>query len=220
MIDQEFQKVAQAVELYLVEESSGHDFYHAERVYNNAMYLQQKEGGDRFVIGVAALVHDICRPWEKKTGKLHFGPEALEIIGEVLVKAEVDKQKIEEVLAIVEFHDVYDWSEKMANKSLELMIVQDADNLDATGALGVARTFAFGGANGLSLYNPGEKLAFDQDYVEKTTDRTSSVAHFYEKLLKLKENMNTATGKKLAEERNQFMVDFLDQFFKEWEGKF
>jgi uncharacterized protein len=108
----------------------------------------------------------------------------------------------------------------MKGKSIELQVLQDADNLDALGAVGIARTFAFGGANDLAIYNPGENLHFDKDFIEDPSHRTSTIAHFYEKLLKLKENMNTKTGKKLARQRHKIMEDFLDQFFAEWEGKF
>lgn len=220
MIDTKFEKLVEEVKSFLEDESSGHDFYHAERVYNNAIYIQSKEGGDKFVIGASALVHDICRPWEKKTGKPHFGPEALEIIKEVLHKAEVDTTKIEAILKVVELHDIYDWTEKMDDKSIELQVVQDADNLDAIGAIGIARTFAFGGHYQRPMYIPGENLDFDKDFVEDPNHRTSTIAHFYEKLLKLKENMNTTTGVKLGEQRHQVMQDFLDQFFNEWEGKY
>lgn len=220
MITEQFRNLAQEVQRFLEDESSGHDFYHAERVFNNAMYIQKTEGGDPEVIGTTAIIHDICRPWEKKTGKSHFGDEALQIIKGILEKSSFDEQKIQQVLEVVRFHDVYDWTNKIQGKSIELQVVQDADNLDAIGAIGVARTFAFGGANGLPLYNPGEKLEFANDFVDDPSHRTSTIAHFYEKLLKLRENMNTKTGKELAEKRHKTMEDFLKQFFDEWEGRF
>ena len=215
-----FSKLIDQVKAFLATEASGHDFSHAQRVFKMALYLQSFEGGDEEVIGAAALVHDICRPFEKKTGKSHFGPEALTIIKEVLTKAEFSSAKIEKVLAVVELHDIYDWTEKLASKSLELQVVQDADNLDAIGAIGIGRTFAFGGANGLVMYHSGENLAFTNDFVEDPEHRTSTIAHFYEKLLKLKDNMNTETGKKIALNRHQIMVDFLAEFFKEWNSDF
>lgn len=220
MIEPEFQKLANAIQSFLAQDSSGHDFDHAVRVYKTALYLQKKEGGDKSVIATAALVHDICRPWEKKTGKLHFGPEALEIIRSVLISAEVDRNQIPKILDIVALHDIYDWSEKKKNKSLELQIVQDADNLDAMGAMGIARTFAFGGAYGLPLYITDESLQFDHDFSENPQERKSSVAHFYEKLLKLQQNLNTQTGKEIGKKRHDFMLRFLDQFFSEWNSSF
>lgn len=207
------------VKFFLTNESSGHDFSHAERVYKTACYLHQHEGGDLTVIGAAALVHDLCRPWEKETGKSHFGPEALKIIKQVLLEAGIDQTKIPAILDVVAQHDIYDWSDKQ-QKSIELQIVQDADNLDAIGAMGIARTFEFGGAKGLEMYKPGENLVFSADYVEDPKIKTSTIAHFYEKLLKLAENMNTETGKKLAQQRHEFMKQFLKQFFAEWNCDF
>lgn len=218
-MNKQFKPLYQQVELFLTKESSGHDVYHAQRVLNNALYIQSKEGGDEYIIGCAALVHDICRPWEKKTGKSHFSPEAIEIIREVLIESNIKKGSIDPILNIVEKHDIYDWTEKQ-EKSIELRVVQDADNLDAIGAMGIARTFMFGGHYGSPMYLPEEKLEFSTDFVDGAAKGKSVIAHFYEKLLKLKENMNTTTGKNLGEQRHQVMVDFLDQFFSEWEGSF
>jgi uncharacterized protein len=220
MITQEFSDIATKVKEFLENESSGHDFYHAERVFNNAIYLQEHEGGDLFVIGAAALIHDVCRPWEKKTGKSHFGEEALKIIEDILHQVNINENKIQQILEVIKLHDIYDWTEKMKDKSVELQIVQDADNLDAIGAIGIGRTFAFGGAHNLQMYCPGENLNFTKDFVEDTKYQTSTIGHFYEKLLRLKDNMNTETGKKIAQIRHQVMEDFLKQFFDEWNGNF
>lgn len=213
--DNALSNLRETIKTFLKNETSGHDYAHAERVYKTACYLHQHEGGDLTIIGAAALVHDLCRPWEKETGKSHFGPEALEIIKQVLIEAGIDQTKIPAILDVVAQHDIYDWTVKQS-KSIELQIVQDADNLDAIGAMGIARTFEFGGAKGLDMYNPGEKLSFSADYVEDPAIKTSTIAHFYEKLLKLAKNMNTETGKKLAQQRHEFMELFLKQFFTEW----
>lgn len=212
-------KLHNLVQQFLENESSGHDVFHAERVYKLALHIQRTEGGDQEIIGAAALVHDICRPFEKKTGTSHFGPEALAIIKDVLTQAELSKNQIVQVLDVVAFHDIYDWTEKMQHKSIELQVVQDADNLDAIGAIGIARTFMFGGHNNRPMYIPEEKLEFVEDFVDGKSIGESTVAHFYEKLLKLKQHMNTATGTTIAEERHHFMQQFLQQFFKEWEVK-
>lgn len=213
-----FQATADKVKEVLESESTGHDYYHAERVLNNALHIQATEGqGDRYVIGVSSLIHDVCRPWEKETGKSHFGEEALGRIRVMLESINENEEVIERVLEVVKWHDIYDWDNPRA-KSVELQIVQDADNLDAIGALGIARTFAFGGALGLNMYVPGENLDFDKAFVDDPGHRTSTIAHFYEKLLKLKENMNTQTGKALGEIRQKRMTDFLDDFLEEWNG--
>jgi len=213
-----FDSVRQIVKDFLARDSSGHNIDHSDRVFNLAMKIQEKEGGDKVVIGVAALVHDLCRPWEKETGKVHFGPEALLIIRQELSKVNLSSKTLEQILDVVAKHDLYDWTDKDNTKSIELKIVQDADNLDAIGAIGIARTFTFGGANGLNMYNKGENLEFSSDFVEDTSHRTSTIAHFYEKLFKLKQNMNTKTGLEIANERHEFMRKFVEKFFSEWEG--
>ncbi|HEY1096683.1 MAG TPA: HD domain-containing protein [Alphaproteobacteria bacterium] len=219
-MDAHFAPIAERVKEFLGSDSTGHDFYHAERVFNNAMLLHAKEQrGDRDVIGIAAWVHDICRPWEKKTGKSHFGYEALEIIREVLESAGIAQDKIPAILDIVSLHDIYDWTAKI-EKTIELQIVQDADNLEALGAIGIARTFAFGGSANRPLYIPNENLEFENDFVDNPTDLGSStIAHFYDKLLKLSQHMNTSSGKEVAAGRNAFMETFLAQFFAEWAGE-
>ena len=214
-----FDDLKLAVKEYLNEDTSGHDYYHAERVFNSALNIHSKEGGDLLIIGCAALTHDICRPWEKKTGKSHFGSEALEIIRKVLNKVSLSDKNINSILEVIKYHDIYDWTEKNNNKSLELKIIQDADNLDAMGAIGIARTFVFGASHGLQIYTPGENLDFTNDFVDDPNHKTSTIAHFYEKLLKLKDNMNTNTGKKLAQGRHDVMENYLKNFFSEWEGK-
>jgi len=215
-IESDFDRLKLAVAEFLKNESSGHDIFHAERVFLLSKHLQTTEGGDLHVIGCAALVHDLCRPWEKRTKQSHFGPAALEIIRKVLEQSAIMPDSIEKILAIVAEHDIYDWSEKNSEKSIELQIVQDADNLDAIGAIGVARTFMFGGHHGAPMYLPEEDLSFTQDFIDGAAKGTSVIAHFYEKLLKLSSQMNTATGKKIAIQRHTFMQTFLNQFFSEW----
>lgn len=217
-MEEEFLAVADKIKELLKSESSGHDYFHAIRVFNNALAIQKHEGGNRHIIGLASLIHDAYRPWEKKTGKSHFGLEALDKIKTLLKELKEDSSIVDSVVDIVRLHDVYDWTNKK-EKVIELQIVQDADNLDAIGAIGIARTFAFGGTNNLDIYIPGENLDFENDFIESPNHRTSTIAHFYEKLLKLKDNMNTNTGKKLAKNRHKKMEEFLNEFFKEWEGK-
>lgn len=215
--DKIFEKTLNIMRSFLTHDPSGHDSYHAERVFNNAMNIQEAEGGDKLVIGVAAIMHDLLRPWEKETGKSHFGKEALEIIRKELIPLNLDLKTIDNILDVIAKHDFYDWTVKDNSKSIELQIVQDADNLDAIGAIGIGRTFKFGGANNNPMYIPGENLNFTEDFKEDGT-MTSTVAHFYEKLLKLKDNMNTVTGKRLAQKRHDFMVQFIEQFLAEWNG--
>ena len=213
-----FNQTKEIVKTFLEQDSSGHDYSHVERVFNSAMHIQKSEGGDPEVIGVAALMHDLCRPWEKKTGNPHFGEEALKIIAEQLERVDLNQGSLIQILDIISKHDIYDWTEKDEDKSIELQIVQDADNLDAIGAVGVGRAFMFGGAHGRPMYISGENLDFSEDYVDDINNLTSTIAHFYEKLLKLGKNMNTVTGRKLAQDRHDFMEQFVEKFLAEWNG--
>lgn len=162
-------------------------------------------------------MHDVLRPWEKQTGKSHFWKEALEIIWWLLEEVGVQEEKFSAILEVIAHHDQYDWS-TWNEKSIELQIVQDADNLEAMGAIGIARCLMYGWAHNCPLWIPGENLDFSHDYIEDGTN-TTTVAHFYEKLLRLKDNMNTQYWKKLAQERHEFMEEFLQRLFDEWSGK-
>lgn len=124
----------------------------------------------------------------------------------------------EQILHVVALHDIYD-RDNPIEKTIELQIVQDADNLDAIGALGIGRTFAFGGAHGLTMYEPGENLHYEKAFEENVGKYTTTVGHFYEKLLKLSEHMNTKTGKQMAKARHEYMEKFLAQFFAERNGE-
>ncbi len=207
------------VKEFLSHDWSWHDYRHAERVLRNAEHIQSVEWWNELVVSSAALVHDICRPREKINKKSHFGDEALEIIAWVWQSLNAYKwEEIDSIIEIVKYHDVYDWNASSV-KSLELQIVQDADNLDAIGALWIARTFAFGGAHWLIMYEPWESLQYKDPFVEAVGKYTTTIWHFYEKLLKLSTNMNTSTWRKMAEWRHGFMEIFLEQFFAERDWK-
>ncbi len=198
-------------------EGSGHDWWHIVRVVNNAKAIAKKEGGDLFVIELAALLHDIA-DWKFNNGDSSIGAE---VTREWLSKFKVEHSKVEEVAYIVEFISFKGGTNVHAMRTLEGKVVQDADRLDAIGAIGIARAFAFGGSAGRSMYNPEispmEYKSFES-FHSSITDNTT-INHFYEKLLLLKERMNTKTGKKMAENRHEFMENYLEQFYTEWEGK-
>jgi uncharacterized protein len=208
-------KLKSKLESFFELDNTGHDIHHALRVLYLAEKLQKSHGGNIDVIQISALVHDMYRPWEKRTGKSHFSEEALDMIQKFLLELAIRSNTIEQVIDVVRYHDVYD-DERIPDKSIELQIIQDADNLDAMGAIGIARTFMFGGAYGLPMYIPGENLEFDKPFEDTPTHKTSTVAHFYEKLLKLRDQMNTNKGKEIAEKRHKFMEKFLKEFFNEW----
>ncbi|MEZ4923364.1 MAG: HD domain-containing protein [Crocinitomicaceae bacterium] len=197
-------------------EETGHDWYHIERVWKNAKLISANEECDPFIVELGALLHDVA---DHKFVE-DFEKETNERVNQILSALNVSSDAIEQV-----FHIVHNCSFKGGigenkMKSIEGLIVQDADRLDAIGAIGIARTFAFGGKFGNMIYDP-EVLPVDfqsEDQYRKT--RTHTINHFYEKLLKLKQLMNTTTGKSLAEKRHQYMEEFLKQFYGEWEGKF
>lgn len=195
---------------------SGHDWFHIERVWKLSLKIQEKEGGDKFVIELAALLHDIADP------KFHNGDEtiATKIVTEFLTEQKVDQETITKVVFIIENMSFKNRNDAPKDLPLELKIVQDADRLDAIGAIGIARTFNFGGYKNNLMYHPDiqPKLAQSKDEYKKSNGTT--INHFYEKLLLLKDLLNTKTAKEIAEHRHQFMLQFLDEFYKEWNVTF
>ncbi len=199
-------------------ENTGHDIYHLKRVYNLALHIQQKEGGDRLVIGVAAFLHDIHRIIEKETGKFCPPKDSLPTVSGLLEKINFPKEKVENILHCIEFHDEYGFTKEGRTVSdLETLILQDADNLDAIGAIGIGRTFSYSGAHGLPMWIP--ELPFQKNFEGEHKNDPSTLHHVYSKLLQLKGNMQTNTAKEMAEERHVFMQSYLNQFIAEWEGK-
>lgn len=199
-------------------ESSGHDFYHIERVLNLALHIQEKEGGDKLVVAVAAFLHDIHRIIQNETGKFCFPKDSLPKIKEILAKIDISREKLDKILYCIEFHEEYSFSEKGKTvKDIETLIVQDADNLDALGAVGIGRAFYYGGANNVPMWIP--EIPFDRKTFDEDIKDVSEIHHFHSKLLKLKDNMNTKTAKKMAEHRHKFLEDFIEEFFKEWKGE-
>lgn len=181
-------------------DSSGHDFDHTLRVYKTAVKIAQSEGADLLTVQLAALLHDVD---DRK-----LSPETAENLGNAvrfLREHAVSEEQIQTVCRIIS--EVSFSKHPGAPSTLEGKCVQDADRLDALGAIGIARTFAFGGSRGRALHDPAGE------------DATTSIAHFYDKLLLLKDLMNTAAGKLLAVERDAFMRDFLEQFYAEWDGR-
>jgi uncharacterized protein len=194
----------------------GHDWFHTERVYKNATLIAQKENVSLQVVALAALLHDIA------DSKFNNGDETIgpKIAQEFLGKQNVDKQTIVHVVAIIEnlsFKNTFESKTKF--NSLELQVVQDADRLDAIGAIGIARCFNYGGFKNRALYNPDILPNLNMSKQEYKTSDAPTINHFYEKLLLLKDKMNTKTGKELAKARHNFMISFLKQFYNEWNGE-
>lgn len=191
------------------DEGSGHDWWHIYRVRNMALYLAEKEGGNKFIIEMAALLHDLddwkivgdsgstrTKTWLQKTG--------------------TSEKEIKNILEIIEQVSFKGAGVKTAATTIEAQIVQDADRLDAIGAIGIARTFAFGGNKGRLIYHPDIKPFLHDNFDSYKKSDAPTINHFYEKLLLLKDRMNTETAKKQAQKRHQFMELFLEEFFMEW----
>ena len=192
----------------------GHDWFHILRVWNNAKLIAQHENVDGFIVELGALLHDIA------DSKFHNGDET---IGPKIAREFLESQFVENSVIVHIENIITNISYKGGNfkqrfSSLELNVIQDADRLDAIGAVGIARCFNYGGFKNRPLYNPKIKSQLHQTKEEYKNSKAPTINHFYEKLLLLKDRMNTVTGKKIAEERHQYMETFLQQFYNEWEG--
>ncbi|MDP2526558.1 HD domain-containing protein [Maribacter dokdonensis] len=195
----------------------GHDWFHIERVFNNTMLIAKEEDVNLLVVSLGALLHDIA------DAKFNDGDESLgpKIAENFLLSLKVPKRTINHVTNIIKYSSFKAGLNdgKMKKKlftSKELQVVQDADRLDAIGAIGIARAFNYGGFKNRALYDPNIPPNLEMSKEEYKKSKAPTLNHFYEKLLLLKDKMNTATGKRLAQQRHQYMIDFLEQFYQEW----
>jgi len=193
----------------------GHDWWHIYRVWNLSKKIAKVENVNLFVVELGALLHDIA------DSKFHSGNEIIgaEKAERFLESVGVDRGTILHVKNIILNISFKGGKVKQTFSSPELNVIQDADRLDAIGAIGIARTFNYGGFKNREIYNPGIKPNLNMTKEEYKNSTAPTINHFYEKLLLLKDRMNTETGKQMAEARHKFMLDFLDEFYEEWEGK-
>lgn len=193
---------------------AGHDWFHIERVYKTALTINKTEKADIFVVSFAALLHDIADP------KFHNGDENLgpQIASEFLTSIGISPAIIIPVIKIIQHMSFKNSFDEETFSSKEMDVVQDADRLDAIGAIGIARAFTYGGFKNRVLYDPEIKpeVNHTKDSYKNTTAPT--INHFYEKLLLLKDTMKTGAARAIATERHQFMLTYLDHFYKEWAG--
>ena len=194
---------------------AGHDWFHIERVYKTALSINTKEGGDLLLVTLAALLHDIADS-KFNNGDEEIGPQ---LAGNFLRTLGLTEAVILEVQQIIRNLSYKASLGKVEFSSRELDIVQDADRLDAIGAIGIARAFTYGGYKNRVLYDPEIKPDLNMSKEAYKNSEAPTINHFYEKLLRLKNLMKTRTGKELAEQRHQFMQLYLNQFYSEWEGK-
>ncbi len=193
---------------------SGHNWFHMERVYNNALLIAKEETCNLEVVQLAALLHDIA------DSKFHDGDETVgpKVASDFLTSENVSEETINHVVKIIENISFKGGNFEKKFTSKELEIVQDADRLDAIGAVGIARTFNYGGFKNREIYNPDILPNLNMSKEEYKNSTAPTINHFYEKLLLLKDKMNTESGKKIAQQRHDFMETFLEQFYNEWNG--
>ena len=201
----------------LEKDSSGHDWWHIHRVRNNALHIvqEEKEGCSRYVVELAALLHDIA-DWKFHQGDAKIGSKTAR---QWLETQHVDEAEIEQICDIIDSSSYKGAgvADKMA--TLEGKIVQDADRLDAIGAIGIARTFAYGGHANRAMYDPDVKPTMHASFEEYKNSKGHTVNHFYEKLLLLKDRLHTDAARRIAQKRHVVMEQFLEQFFAEWDGR-
>lgn len=191
---------------------AGHDWYHIERVWKLSKKIAEAENCNHDVVELSALLHDIADP------KFHNGDEtlALKISREFLESQKVSEDIIEQVLFVIKNISFKNRGEAPSELPIELKIVQDADRIDAIGAIGIGRTFNFGGFKNNPMYDPEVPPSLNMSKEEYKKSNGTTINHFYEKLLLLKDLMNTEKGREIAQQRHDFMLTFLDQFYKEW----
>ncbi|MFN3138172.1 MAG: HD domain-containing protein [Allomuricauda sp.] len=216
MENQLIQNTIAFVKRELSDAEGGHDWFHIQRVFNTSKLLLQHEEGDSLVVQLAALLHDIADP------KFHNGDEQIgpQTARDFLETQQVSHETTVHVVNIIRHMSFKNSLEQDGETftSKEMDIVQDADRLDAIGAIGIARAFNYGGFKNRELYNPNVPPNLNMTKEEYKKSKAPTINHFYEKLLLLKDGMRTPTGKKLAENRHEFMLDYLEQFYKEWDG--
>ena len=207
-------KTIDFVKTQLQDAEGGHDWFHIERVWKNAQNIAKGEQCDQEIVALAALLHDIAG------SKFHSGDETVgpQVARNCLVSKGYPKEKLEHVIAIIENVSFKGGHNERNHSSIELDVVQDADRLDAIGAIGIARTFNYGGFKNRTIYDPDIAPNLNMSKEEYKNSTAPTINHFYEKLLLLKDRMNTQTGKDMAAERHRFMKTYLDQFYAEWDG--
>lgn len=194
----------------------GHDWFHIQRVFNTSKLLLKHEEGNSLVVQLAALLHDIADP-KFHNGDEQIGPQTAKIFLEAQNVANETTEHVVNIIRHMSFkNSLEQGGERFTSKEME--IVQDADRLDAIGAIGIARAFNYGGFKNRELYNPAIPPNLNMTKEEYKKSKAPTINHFYEKLLLLKDGMRTPTGKKLAEKRHRFMLDYLEQFYREWNG--
>ena len=215
------EKYIKIIKPYVIElfknDSSGHDISHLIRTMNIAIHLCDKENGDKLIVGISAFLHDIHIIMQNETGKFVSPKDSLPKVREILSNTDLKEDTINKICYCIEHHENYNWNGSNVN-DINALILQDADNLDAIGAIGIGRTFSYGGANNILMYQEEIPLNSNENYFETKGHSPSTIHHFYEKLFRLADNMNTKTAKEQAIVRTEFMKEFVNEFLEEWKG--
>lgn len=207
------------VENYFSSDASGHNIDHLQRTLNYALYLQSKEGGDIIVVAISAFIHDIHRIIKSKDGKYVTPKESLPVVSELIKDLPITNEQKNHILYAIEHHEEYSFTKGgVTVKDIESKILQDADNLDAIGAMGIIRTFKYGIAHNNPEYDPSVPL-YQNEYSEEKDD-ASTIHHIHNKLIRLGDYMNTKTAKMLAKEKTKLMEDFKNMYIKEYNGEY
>ena len=219
MIEEYIKKLEPHVMELFSKDSSGHDIGHLKRTMNTALYLSEKECGDKLIVGIAAFLHDVHRIMQNESGKFVSPKDSLYKVKEILSHINLSEEQINKICYAIEYHEEYNWNGTNVT-DINTLILQDADNLDAIGAIGIGRTFSYGGSHNVVMYDDKAPLNENNDYSEFNGDDESTIHHFYHKLFKLGDNMNTDTAKKLAYKRVEFMKEFVKEFLDEWNANY
>ena len=204
-------KTKEFVKNKLYGEGSGHDWFHIERVYNLAKYIGKKEKADSFIVEMCALLHDIDDWKFSNTNDIQTT-----VTENFLKSINIDGSSLEQIIKIIQTMSFKGGIVDSTQTTIEGKVVQDADRLDAIGAIGIARAFTYGGSKSRVIYDPNLKPIDFKSLNEVKNSQNHTINHFYEKLLKLKHLMNTNTAKEIAQKRHKFMEDFLNEFYSEW----
>ena len=219
MLEEYIEKLRPFVIELFKNDSTGHDISHLERTMKTAVYLCEKEGGDRIIVGISAFLHDVHRIMQNETGEFVSPKDSLDTVKNILSNVELTKEQVDKICYCIEYHEQYNWNGNNVD-DLNALILQDADNLDAIGAMGISRTFSYNGAYNLKMYDEKIPLNENSDYEESNGNDVSAIHHFYHKLFKLGDNMNTKTAKELAKRRVEFMKEFVKEFLDEWNANY
>lgn len=217
-LDSIIDKLYQKLKVYFKEENTGHNIDHLTRVLKYALYLQKYEGGDELVIAVSAYIHDVHRIMTAEYGRYVSPSESIPKVKELLMDIDLTDEQKDHILYAVEHHEEYVFGkEGVVVHDIESLILQDADNLDMCGAMGIVRAFKYGFQNDMKDYDPHVQLYRDK-FSESKND-ASTIHHIYNKLLRLADNMNTATARKLANDKKKLLQSFLDNYISEFNSE-